>query len=265
MNKQKRYEQIRTMYEPIVKMKDYAMHQIVQTGKKMGSWRYLMIPVLFIFLFVFHFSYHLCIQLKMKEKLARGVALAMTVVMVFTSVDISAFAVESIKGQTEESEQQVITGFTELPGEVVSQVLPTGAAFEDIVFPEEVTAQVLRSEEDDSRDSDAEPKVTKEPEATIRLQPVRKKLLLRRKQQSLRNLQHPEVIRKQERQKTAREQRNLEIREADQIQRAVQKQKQGKVRKQEKLLRNSRQNRMRKQEIMQEPHLRLLQIFYSQQ
>lgn len=167
MNKQKRYEQIRTMYEPIVKMKDYAMHQIVQTGKKMGSWRYLMIPVLFIFLFVFHFSYHLCIQLKMKEKLARGVALAMTVVMVFTSVDISAFAVESIKGQTEESEQQVITGFTELPGEVVSQVLPTGAAFEDIVFPEEVTAQVLRSEEDDSRDSDAEPKVTKEPEATI--------------------------------------------------------------------------------------------------
>ena len=83
MNKhEKKYHQVKSMYAPIVEMKDYAVHQIVQTGKKMGSWRYLMIPVLFVFLFVFHFSYHLCIQLKMKEKLARGVAFAMALVMV---------------------------------------------------------------------------------------------------------------------------------------------------------------------------------------
>lgn len=156
MNKQeKKYQQIKEMYEPVVEMKDYAMHQIIQTGKKMGPWRYLMLPILFVFLFVFHFSYHLCVQLKMKEKMARAVAFAMSMILVFTSVNVTAFAVGSSDKQIKNN-SQVITGFEKLPEKVAEQTLQTGAAFEDINFPEKITAQLLVQDEKTEKETETE-------------------------------------------------------------------------------------------------------------
>lgn len=90
--RQQKYDQIREMYEPVVRAKNYAMRQMIETGKKMGKLRYLMLAVLFIFLFTYHFFFAIFTQLKMRERLARAFSMVMVVVLVFTSVDVTVLA-----------------------------------------------------------------------------------------------------------------------------------------------------------------------------
>ena len=141
-------EQIQASWEPIVQAKNYAMHKIIQAGKKMGMFRYLMLAVLFVFLFTFHFCYHLCLQLKMKEKMARAISLAMTVILIFTSVNITVFAAisdEETGGET----VKTITAFETLEEEVAQQTLAPGDTENDIYFPENITVRFVVTESAD--------------------------------------------------------------------------------------------------------------------
>ena len=61
-----------------------------------------------VFIFIYNMFLHLFIQLHMREKLARGLAFAMSVILVLTSIDITAFA---MSGLSEGEEAFVITGF----------------------------------------------------------------------------------------------------------------------------------------------------------
>lgn len=141
-------EQIQASWELIVQAKNYAMHKIIQAGKKMGMFRYLMLAVLFVFLFTFHFCYHLCLQLKMKEKMAMAISLAMTVILIFTSVNITAFAAisdEETGGET----VKTITAFQTLEEEVAQQTLAPGDTENDIYFPENITVRFVVTESAD--------------------------------------------------------------------------------------------------------------------
>mgnify|MGYP004661339623 CR=1 FL=1 len=121
MKKQERrqkYDQIREMYEPVVRAKNYAMRQMIETGKRMGKLRYLMLAVLFIFLFTYHFFFAIFTQLKMREKMARAFSMVMVVVLVFTSVDVTVLAAwDAEKEQESEvtSEEIETSEVTELP------------------------------------------------------------------------------------------------------------------------------------------------------
>ena len=157
MNKQERkekYNQIREMYEPIGKAKDYAMKQMIKTGKRMGRMRYLMLAVLFLFLFTYHFTFAIFTQLKMREKMARALALAMSAILAFTSVDVTVFAAAKLQEQKEEQNEAqkegqdsvLIVGLEDLEENVRHQTLPLGAAETDIVFPATLSASVLKSD-----------------------------------------------------------------------------------------------------------------------
>ncbi|MDD6194630.1 MAG: hypothetical protein PUB19_07005, partial [Lachnospiraceae bacterium] len=92
LEKQKR---IRENFQPIVEAKDYALHKMIEVGKHMGKFRYIMLPVLFVFLIVYHFMFALLVQLKMRERMARVVSCILVLALLVTSVNLTAFAVDS--------------------------------------------------------------------------------------------------------------------------------------------------------------------------
>ena len=140
MKKQERrqkYDQIREMYEPVVRAKNYAMRQMIETGKKMGKLRYLMLAVLFIFLFTYHFFFAIFTQLKMREKLARAFSMIMVVVLVFTSVDVTVFAAWDV-----ENEQEVEVASEEIETPEVTEIPVTPENSESMPNPEKTTPEV---------------------------------------------------------------------------------------------------------------------------
>ena len=147
MKKQERrqkYDQILEMYEPVVRAKNYAMRQMIETGKKMGKLRYLMLAVLFIFLFTYHFFFAIFTQLKMREKLARAFSMVMVVVLVFTSVDVTVFAATwNSEGKQEIQAVYSIVTIETPTEELLEQTLPVGATQDQVQFPETLTVTVV--------------------------------------------------------------------------------------------------------------------------
>ena len=66
---------------------------LVGFGKKYKALRYPVIAVLAVLLFVYNFIYYGAIHIRLRDKLAKGVAAAMTVCLVATSIQLTAFAV----------------------------------------------------------------------------------------------------------------------------------------------------------------------------
>lgn len=143
-NTKEKINQFRENCEPITKAKDYAMKRLIETGKKMGKFRYLMLAVLFVFLFVYHFTFHLFMQFHVREKLARGLAGALSVILVFTSIDFTVLAAAGISTAT--TEKQIISSIDELPEDVRNQVVMQGDTLEDIEFPETLNVSILSEE-----------------------------------------------------------------------------------------------------------------------
>ena len=167
MKKQERrqkYDQIREMYEPVVRAKNYAMRQMIETGKKMGKLRYLMLAVLFIFLFTYHFFFAIFTQLKMREKLARAFSMVMVVVLVFTSVDVTVFAATWNAEEKQETQAVYSIVAIETPAEnLLKQTLPVGATEDQIQFPETLTVTVV---DNTASVATATPEATEQPSAT---------------------------------------------------------------------------------------------------
>ena len=158
--RQQKYDQIREMYEPVVRAKNYAMRQMIETGKKMGKLRYLMLAVLFIFLFTYHFFFAIFTQLKMREKMARAFSMVMVVVLVFTSVDVTVFAAT----WNEENGKDYSIVSVEAPSDdLLTQKLPVGATEDQIRFPETLTVTVV---DNTAPIATATPEVTEQPTVT---------------------------------------------------------------------------------------------------
>ncbi len=158
-----KYEQVKEFLLPITKAKDYALRRLIDTGKKMGKYKYLMLAGIFIFLFIYHFSYRLLVQMRMREKLARAISMVLVVAMVLTSFDVTIFAAEKI---SEEEKQIQIIEIEALDEAILNQELLTGDAFEKISFPEALQVVLQVSEEEETTEPPMTEEETPEPPVT---------------------------------------------------------------------------------------------------
>ncbi len=86
------------------KIKEETIHTLARIGRKHRLLRYPILAVLVVFVFIYNLLLYGFIHFKMRERLARGLAMAMTVVLVFTSVDLTVLAMAGDPVQTESYE-----------------------------------------------------------------------------------------------------------------------------------------------------------------
>ena len=79
-------------FDFLMQAKRKTIHTFMNFGKKHPVLKYPMFAVTVVFIFIYNMFLHLFIQLHMREKLAKGLAFAMSVILVLTSIDITAFA-----------------------------------------------------------------------------------------------------------------------------------------------------------------------------
>lgn len=73
-------------------VKKNSISMMMRWGRKHPLLKYPVFLFTALFIFIYNIFLHLFIRWHMKEKLARGLAFAMSVILVFTSVDLTAFA-----------------------------------------------------------------------------------------------------------------------------------------------------------------------------
>ena len=148
------------------KIKEETIHTLARVGRKYRLLRYPILAVLVVFVFIYNLLLYGFTRFKMRERLVRGLAMAMMVVLVFTSMDITALAMtenlapsdnyEEAEGAIPESEENMNAEEPENP--------------EKIAVPEE-TANSEESAESDmavSAVSDGNARVL--PETVVALQ-----------------------------------------------------------------------------------------------
>ncbi|MBR4981620.1 MAG: hypothetical protein IKY94_03560, partial [Lachnospiraceae bacterium] len=166
--RKERYQAIYDAFEPLRKAKKDTIHSIVSYGKKHPVLKYPVLLAAVAFIFVYNFFMHLFMQLHVREKLARGLALAMTVVIVITSVDVTAFAMK--KGENQK-ESATILQIADLEEEILTQEIAVGESIEKVVFPDylEVTVreEVMVSEEPTEDESELEEEEETEDESEL--------------------------------------------------------------------------------------------------
>ena len=123
--------------------KKKTIHTLMDFGKTHPFLKYPMFAVTVVFIFIYNMFLHLFIQLHMREKLARGLAFAMSVILVLTSIDITAFA---MSGLSEGEEAFVITGFGELNEDILLQKLAVGETEDKIQFPDTLSVTIVTEE-----------------------------------------------------------------------------------------------------------------------
>lgn len=87
------------------RIKEETIHTLARIGRKYRMLRYPILAVLVVFVFIYNLFLYGFIHFRMRERLARGLAMAMTVILVFTSVNITAFAMSGEPGQAENYEE----------------------------------------------------------------------------------------------------------------------------------------------------------------
>ena len=92
VGKKVKYAQLYKAAEPFRDAKKRTISALAKVGRKHKILRYPVLLMLVAFVFVYNVLLHFFIRWKLNEKLARGLAVAMTIVLTVTSVDITAFA-----------------------------------------------------------------------------------------------------------------------------------------------------------------------------
>lgn len=85
------------------RIKEETIHSLARIGRKYRMLRYPALAVLVIFVFIYNLFLYGFIHFRMRERLARGLAMAMTVVLLFTGVNITAFAMSGESVAPEDS------------------------------------------------------------------------------------------------------------------------------------------------------------------
>lgn len=141
------------------KIKDETIHTLARIGRKYRLLRYPILAVLVVFVFIYNLLLYGFIHFKMRERLARGLAMAMTVVLVFTSVDITALAMTGNFALSENYEEA--EGVIPESEETVNGEEPENP--EEIATPEETT----ELEETTEPEATAAPEATTAPDMTV--------------------------------------------------------------------------------------------------
>ena len=147
------------------KIKEETIHTLARIGRKHRLLRYPILVVLVVFVFIYNLLLYGFIHFKMRERLARGLAMAMTVVLVFTSVDLTVLAMSGDSAQTE--------SYEEVEGETPDPVkMPEGEEPEkpeESVKPEASAApeETANQEESAAPETTAEPETTQTPDMTV--------------------------------------------------------------------------------------------------
>ncbi len=167
ISKKERYEKLVAACEPFREAKRETIHTLAGIGRKHKLLRYPILVALLVFIFIYNVILYGCIQLKLREKFARGVALVMTVTLVFTGVNLTVFATTG-KADDGANPKGVITAFRSLDETVAEQSLTVGAKENEINFPDTliVTLEKERDEElrvDTASGEDAVPEAGSEP------------------------------------------------------------------------------------------------------
>jgi len=161
ISKKERYEKLVAACEPFREAKRETIHTLAGIGRKHKLLRYPILAALLVFIFIYNVILYGCIQLKLREKFARGVALVMTVTLVFTGVNLTVFATTG-KADDGANPKGVITAFRSLDETVAEQSLTVEAKENEINFPDTliVTLETERDEElraDTASEGDAVP------------------------------------------------------------------------------------------------------------
>lgn len=147
--------EIELSFDFLRQAKKKTIHTLMDFGKTHPFLKYPMFAVTVVIIFIYNMFLHLFIQLHMREKLARGLAFAMSVILVLTSIDITAFA---MSGLSEGEEAFVITGFGELNEDILLQKLAVGETEDKIQFPDTLNVTIVTEENSDTE----EPEETEE-------------------------------------------------------------------------------------------------------
>ena len=153
------------------KIKEETIHTLARIGRKHRLLRYPILAVLVVFVFIYNVLLYGFIHFKMRERLARGLAMAMTVVLVFTSVDLTVLAMSGDPVQTESYE--AVEGETPDPVKMPEGEEPENpeenAAPGESANPEASTAPGESADPEVSAapETTAEPEVTPAPDLTV--------------------------------------------------------------------------------------------------
>ena len=88
-------EQINQLTKTLRETKTKTIHELGKIGRKHPLIKYPIFAGTVVFVFLYNLFLHLFIQWKLNEKLARAMAVAMTLVLVITSVDLTAMALDT--------------------------------------------------------------------------------------------------------------------------------------------------------------------------
>lgn len=148
ISKKERYEKLIAACEPFREAKRETIHTLAGIGRKYKLLRYPILVALVAFIFIYNVILYGCIQLKLREKLARGVALVMTITLVFTGVNVTVFATTEKADEGVQS-KGIITAFYSLDESVAEQSLTVGAKENEINFPDTLIVMLeIESEEE---------------------------------------------------------------------------------------------------------------------
>ena len=138
--KNERYSKTKKALQPMVQAKKSTISWIARIGRKYRVLKYPIFLVAVLFIFVYNLLMHTFIALRVREELARGLAVVLTIVLTFTSIDFTVFAFADSKGN--EYESAIVVGIEELDESILLQKLDLGSTIEDIVLPESISATV---------------------------------------------------------------------------------------------------------------------------
>lgn len=150
-SRKERFHKIYQASEPFRKAKKDTIHTLGQIGRKHRLLKYPILIGLVAFIFIYNLFLYTFIELKAEEKLAKGLALLMTVVLVFTSVDIAAFAMSP-----KDHDFYKVTDIGEMENCIE---VPYGTLSEDIPLPKSVTAILERYTYEEAEEEAAEGEV----------------------------------------------------------------------------------------------------------
>ena len=154
IQKQEKYQNIYQAMEPLRVAKKNTIHSLASVGRKNKWLRYPILCLLVAFVFLYNLFLYMFIRMKVQEKFARAMSLVMTVVIVVTSCEIAAFAVDN----NEQNGYYRLSAISDLEQKVIE--VTQGTAIEDIEFPDSISATldlyVLDKKADDVKGTEDE-------------------------------------------------------------------------------------------------------------
>ena len=120
-------------------VKKNSISMMMRWGRKHPLLKYPVFLFTALFIFIYNIFLHLFIRWHMKEKLARALAFAMSIILVFTSVDLTAFAAIGAS----QSGSRTILSVESLSADLTEQTIYVGDTADRIQLPASLEVSVL--------------------------------------------------------------------------------------------------------------------------